>query len=97
MGLTTRDLQSQLATQDPAHIWEVKIPNHPNGVKQMQCGNRKDADRLLEIYPDATISKVFLPPPPNTVNVSAQNLGSEEALNEGKKSLPYSEQLPLDL
>ena len=45
MGLTTRNLQSQLVAQDAPHLWEVKIPNHPNGVKQMHCGNLKDAER----------------------------------------------------
>ena len=97
MGLTTRKQQSQLVAQDAPHIWEVKIPNHPNGVSQMHCGNVKDAERLLEIYPDATMSKLYLPAPPSTVNVVAQNMGKEEALNEGKKALPQSELETLDL
>ena len=97
MGLTTREQQSQLVAQDAPHIWEVKIPNHPNGVPQMQCGSIKDAERLLELYPGSTINKLYLPAPPSTVNVVAQNLGREEALNEGKKALPQSELETLDL
>ena len=97
MGLTTRNLQSQLVAQDAPHLWEVKIPNHPNGVKQMHCGNRKDAERLLEIYPDATINKRYFPGPPSTVNVQATDLGTEQALQEAAPALPQSEQEPLDL
>ena len=61
--------QSQLMRQDAPHYYEVKIPNHPNGVPQMHCGNIKDAERLLEIYPDATMTKIYLPHPPQTVDV----------------------------
>ena len=61
--------QSQLRRQDFPHYYEVKIPNHPNGVPQMHCGNIKDAERLLEMYPDATIEKIYLPHPPQTVDV----------------------------
>jgi hypothetical protein len=35
----------------------------------MHCGNIKDAERLLEMYPDATIEKIYLPHPPQTVDV----------------------------
>ena len=57
--------QSQLMRQDAPHYYEVKIPNHPNGVPQMHCGNIKDAERLLEMYPDSTIEKIYLPHPPH--------------------------------
>ena len=61
--------QSQLMRQDAPHYYEVKIPNHPNGVPQMHCGNVKDAESLLEKYPDATMTKIYLPHPPQTVDV----------------------------
>ena len=60
---------NQLKRQDAPHYYEVKIPNHPNGVPKMHCGNVKDAERLLEIYPDATMTKIYLPHPPQTVDV----------------------------
>ena len=97
MGLTTKNLQSQLVAQDAPHLWEVKIPNHPNGVKQMHCGNREDAERLLELYPDATVNKRYFPGPPSTVNVQATDLGTEQSLGEAAPALPESQLQPLDL
>ena len=62
--------QSQLKRQDFPHYYEVKIPNHPNGVPQMHCGNIKDAERLLELYPDGDYGEdLSLPHPPQTVDV----------------------------
>ena len=97
MGLTLRPKETllKLDTEIP-HYFVVKFQNHPNGLKQVCCGTWKDVERTLAIHPDALVTQVF-PPAPTTVNVSAQDLGSEEALNEGKKALPQSEQLPLDL
>ena len=69
MGLITKNVQSQLVRQDAPHYYEVKIPNHPNGIPKMHCGNIKDAERLLEMYPDATIEKIYLPHSPQTVDV----------------------------
>ena len=88
--------QSQLVRQDAPHMWEVKIPNHPNGVPQMHCGNRRDAERLLELYPDATISKLYLPHPPQTVDVSSVTMAPDPQLSE-QKILPESELQPITL
>ena len=96
MGLTTRDLQSKLVTQEPPHMWEVRIPNHPNGVPKMHCGNEKDAQRLLEMYPDATISKFYLPHPPQTVDVPYVSVAPDFELPM-QQVLPESELQPLDL
>ena len=91
MASLSKKQATDLVAQDAPHIWEVKIPNHPNGVPQMHCGNRKDAERILELYPDATMSKLYLPAPPSTVNVRAENLGQEEVLKEAVPALPESE------
>ena len=96
MGLTTRQLQSKLVAKDPPHIWEVKIPNHPNGVPQMHCGKKEDADRLLEMYPDATITKVYLPHPPQTVDVPYVRVAPDLELPM-QQILPDSQQEPLNL
>jgi len=61
--------QESIVKSSQPHYYEVKIPNHPNGVPKMHCGNIKDAERLLEMYPDATIEKIYLPHPPQTVDV----------------------------
>ena len=87
---------SQLVAQDAPHLWEVKIPNHPNGVKQMHCGNRKDAERLLEIYPDATIEKRYFPGPPQTVDVPYVRVAPDQELPM-QQILPESDLEPIDL
>ena len=69
MELTTKKTQSELVTKEQPHYYEVRIPNHPNGVPKMHCGMKKDADSLLEKYPDATVEKIYLPHPPQTVDV----------------------------
>ena len=92
--LSTRS-RNELARQDAPHYYEVKIPNHPNGVPQMHCGTKKDADRLLELYPDATASKIYLPHPPKTVNVPHVVLDPDLELPE-QNILPESELQPVD-
>lgn len=86
-----------LVTQDAPHIWEVRIPNHPNGVPKMHCGTLRDAQMIMEKYPDATLTKIFLPGPPQTVNIEATSLGHEEQLEEAVPSLPQSDQIELNL
>ena len=88
--------QSQLMRQDAPHYYEVKIPNHPNGVPQMHCGNVKDAERLLEIYPDATMTKIYLPHPPQTVDVPYISVAPDLELPM-RQILPESQAEPLDL
>ena len=61
--------QDSIVKSDQPHYYEVKIPNHPNGVPQMHVGNIKDVERLLELYPDATVEKIYLPHSPQTVDV----------------------------
>ena len=89
--------KAALVTQDAPHIWEVKIPNHPNGVPQMHCGSRRDAERVLELYPDSTMTKIYLPHAPDTVNVQATDLGTDAQLNEGAPALPESQAEELNL
>ena len=97
MGLTTRDLQqSKLVAKDPPHYYEVKIPNHPNGVPQMHCGMKKDAERLLEMYPEATMEKIYLPHPPQTVDVPYVKVAPDLELPM-QQILPESELEPIDL
>jgi len=88
--------QSQLRRQDFPHYYEVKIPNHPNGVPQMHCGNIKDAERILEMYPDATIEKIYLPHPPQTVDVPYVKVAPDLELPM-QQILPESELQPIDL
>ena len=95
MGLTTRKRQGELVARDLPHYYEVKIPNHPNGVPQMHCGNIKDAQRLLDLYPDATMEKIYIPGPPDTVDVPYITI--EDQRLPMQQILPESQAEPLDL
>ena len=90
------DSSSELVRKDSPHYYEVKIPNHPNGVPQMHCGNIKDAERLLEMYPDSTIEKIHLPHPPQTVDVPYVKVAPDLELPM-QQVLPQSELEPIDL
>ena len=97
MGLTTRKLQSNLAKSDGPHYYEVVIPNHPNGVPKMHCGTMRDAEMLLEKYPDATMTKIYLPAPPQTVEVQATAIEEPIALPTIKiegQEIPIQQNLP---
>ena len=91
-----RKQEQGLVRTDPPHYYEVKIPNHPNGIPQMHCGNIKDAERLLEMYPDATMEKIYLPHPPQTVDVPYVKVAPDLELPM-QQILPESELEPIDL
>ena len=85
-----------IVKSDAPHYYEVVIPNHPNGVPKMHCGMKKDADRLLELYPDATVEKIYLPHPPQTVDVPYVRVAPDLELPM-QQVLPESELQPIDL
>ena len=93
MGLTTRKHQGELVARECPHYYEMTLPN---GQKR-HCGTMKDVECVLSIYPNAIYNKILLPPTPDTVNVSAESLGQEEALQEAAKSLPESQSIKLEL
>ena len=92
-----RKYEHGLVKSDPPHYYEVKIPNHPNGVPQMHVGNIKDAERILEMYPDSTITKIYLPHPPHTVEVQATSVEEPLVLPTIKiegQEIPIQQNLP---
>ena len=91
-----RKQEQGLVKTDSPHYYEVKIPNHPNGVPQMHVGNIKDAERILEMYPDSTIEKIYLPHPPQTVDVPYVRVAPDLELPM-QQILPESELEPIDL
>ena len=92
MGLTTRDQQAKaIIAKDPPHYYEVKLTDHPNGLKQMHCGTKRDLESVLSMNPGATWEKIYLPHTPDTVNIQATDLGKEEQLKEAVPALPESE------
>ena len=72
--------QDSIVKSDQPHYYEVKIPNHPNGVPQMHVGNIKDVERLLELYRDATVEKIYLPHSPQTVDVPHVSIAPDPEL-----------------
>ena len=84
---------SSLTNQDAPHYYMMYLPD--GGTRC--CGQYRDAVSLKNLYPDAIVEKVYPPEAPKTVNITAQNMGRENTLNEGVKQLPQSELETLDL
>ena len=96
MGLTTRKMQSELVAQEPPHYFEVKIQNHPNGVPQMHCGKEEDAIEMCKRYPGSTLEKIYLPHPPQTVDVPHVAVAPDFELPM-QQILPQSDLQPLEI
>ena len=60
------------------HYYEVKVVGHPNGVKQLHVGKWRDVEPVLERYPDSTVTKIFLPKSPETVDVPCVTIKDQE-------------------
>ena len=61
--------EMSLVANNLPHYYEVKIKGHPNGVEQMHIGQWRDVETVLERYPDSSVTKIFLPKSPETVDV----------------------------
>ena len=96
MSNLNKNQTNAIVSQDAPHYYEVRIPNHPNGVPKMHCGMKRDADSLLEKYPDATVEKIYLPHPPQTVDVPHVRVAPDLELPM-QQILPESQLEPLDL
>ena len=44
------------------------------------CGTAKDLERVLRIFPNAEVRKVYYPEPPRTVDVPHISVGKEQTL-----------------
>ena len=93
MGLTTRNLQSQIVTTEDRFIYEIR---DKRGKPFRHCGSVRDVELVLQHYPSSTYHKVYLSKPPETVDVSHTNMGEEKSLPE-QQILPESQLQPLDL
>ena len=87
MGLTTRSLQSSLSLRDQPFIYEVR---DFDGNRYRHCGSQKDADNHVMRNPGFTWEKVYLSPPPKTVDVDSVTLPPDP-------QLPESQAQPLNL
>ena len=95
MGLTTRHLQSNIVPQSSPYYYEVKIKGHPNGILQMHCGQERDAIDMCDRYPGSEYSKIYLPHPPETVDVLHVTIKDKELPMQ--QILPESNLETLDL
>ena len=96
MGLTTRNLQSSIVVGETPYYYEVKLNNHPNGLTQLHCGSKIDRDRIIEMYPDSTWQKIYLPHPPQTIDVPHVVVAPDLELPM-QQILPESDLQPLEL
>ena len=77
MGLTTRNLQSQLVTTGTPFVYEIR---DARGKPFRHCGSPRDVELVLEQYPSSTYHKVYLSKPPETVDVSYTSMEQEKQL-----------------
>jgi hypothetical protein len=92
MGLTTKQLQSQLVVQDEPHYYELR---DPRGNLVRCCGSATDVNKILHLFPSCTYHKVYLNIP-DVVDVTHINIGEEQTLPE-QNILSQSELEPLEL
>ena len=93
MGLTTRNLQSQIVTTEDRFIYEIR---DKRGKPFRHCGSVRDVEIVLEHYPSSTYHKVYLSKSPETVDVPSIRVGEEQVLPM-QQILPESQLQPLDL
>ena len=91
-----RKKEQGLVRSDAPHYYEVKIKGHPNGVPQIHCGQEKDAIDMCERYPGSEYTKIYLPHPPQTVDVPYVRVAPDLELPM-QQILPESELEPIDL
>jgi len=90
MGLTTRELQSQLlANQTPKYFEVLDI----EGNRYCQCGSEDDAQMMCKMHSGFTYTVHLLPPSPKTINVPHVRLDDDLQL-PAQQILPQSELEP---
>ena len=89
-----REEMSLVANNLP-HYYEVKVVGHPNGVERMTIGQWRDVETVLERYPDSSVTKVFPPKPPQTVDVPHISVKDQELPMQ--QILPESQAVELNL
>jgi hypothetical protein len=93
MGLTTRELQSKLVINEPAHYFEVR---DTRGNRYCHCGSEKYAQEICErnwAY-DYTYVKIYFPPQ-ETVDVSHTTIPGDPELPP-QQILPDTQQEPFN-
>ena len=94
MGLTTRELQSQLSTKEIPHYYMLYTGNPVAPTRC--CGTLRDLMIMLDHYPHAKWEKIYFPNP-QTVNVTAETVEDSLALPTAKlegQEIPLQQNLP---
>jgi hypothetical protein len=94
MGLTTKKLQSQLASKELPHYYMLYTGNPVAPTRC--CGTLQDLMTMLDHYPHAKWEKVYLPNP-ETVDVKAIAVEEPLALPPLKlkgQEIPLQQNLP---
>ena len=92
-----RKYEHGLVKSDAPHYFEVKLEDHPNGLKQLHCGTMRDLESVLERYPNSKWEKIYLPGVPETVEVQATSVEEPLALPTIKiegQEIPIQQNLP---
>ena len=91
-----RKYEHGLVKSDAPHYFEVKLEDHPNGLKQLHCGTMRDLESILERYPNSKWEKIYLPHPPQPVDVPHVRVAPDLELPM-QQILPESQLEPLEL
>tara|TARA_R100001224_G_C3892763_1_gene105584 strand:+ start:62 stop:349 length:288 start_codon:yes stop_codon:yes gene_type:complete len=94
MKLKIHEEMSLVANNIP-HYYEVSVVGHPNGIKQLHIGQWRDVLPVLERYPGSTVTKIYPPKPPDTVDVPHIKIKDQELPMQ--QILPESKLEPIDL
>ena len=92
MSELSKEKSNQIVQAEMSHYYEMTLPNS----NKRHCGTFKDVECMLSIYPDATYVKIFLPHPPQTVDVRHVRVAPDLELPM-QQILPESQLKPLEL
>ena len=68
-NLSTKTQPSALQTQSAPFYYDITVVGNPFEADKRCCFTEKDLKMILELYPDSTYQKVYLPHTPQTVDV----------------------------
>jgi len=92
MGLTTRNLQSQLTKTESPYVYEIR---DEDGNRYRHCGTMVDVEKILEMYPRYTYHKIYLKTP-QTVDVPYIRVSPDLELPM-QQALPENQQQPFNV
>jgi len=95
MSELSKEQSNSLVGQDAPHYYFVRIPQPSPCCGIRCCGTRRDLENVLQLYPDATWEKIYLPTPPQTVDVPYVTIAPDLELPM-QQILPESQLKPFE-